>query len=454
MCTEPCICADSHNSSVHHRALHAERWEFESGFIGLFGLQRSDDRAHVMPVQCLRPWAQHSKRNAAFSIQGENMDTINITEIKRLAELKDETAVSIYLPTHLAPDARQDAIRLKNLVQRAEDELEARGVRRSDAKELLSTAGRLSNDVDFWKGLNQGLAIMVTPNLFRAYRLPVSFQESLTIQHRLNVKPLLPAADRGERFLLLLLSQNNIRLFGLSRTEIHEVAVKGLPANKQLALDYDGADRGEQVHEGMRGNLGKPAGIYHGQGGVKDTAKVDLTLFFQAVNRTLDPVFQNETAPLLLGGVDYLLPLFRQTCSYANLMQRHLGGNCDRLTEQQLFERSWEVMHPYFDRSRREALGKLQALLGTEKASADVAEVATAAMNGKIDVLFADVRQERRGMFDANADRAVVCEAHCNGSEDLVNLAVAETLLRGGAAFVAQPHELPDSEPMAAVFRY
>lgn len=382
------------------------------------------------------------------------MDTISIDEVKQLAGHQEGMAVSIYLPTHLAPDARQDAIRLKNLVQRAEDTLESQGMRRCDAKELLATAERLSNDAEFWKGLSEGLAVFVAPNLFRAYRLPVSFQESLTVQRRPNVKPLLPAADRGERFLLLVLSKNNVQLFGLGRTEIREVAVKGLSTGMREALNYDGADRGEQVHDGMRGNLGKQAGIYHGQGGVKDTAKSDVTLFFQAVNRALDPVLRNETVPLLLGGVDYLLPLFRQSCSYANLMERHLTGNCDRLTEQQLHDRSWEIMHPYFDRTHREALGKLNALLGTGKASADTAEVAVAAINGKINVLFADVHEERRGMFDANAGKAVICDGERGGSEDLVNLAVAETLLHGGVVYAAEPHEFAEKSAVAAIYRY
>ncbi len=303
------------------------------------------------------------------------MDTISIHDLKQLAGLQEATAISIYLPTHLAPDARQDGIRLKNLLGRAQDELQTRGMRRPEAEQLLAMAGGLPDDAEFWKGLSQGLAIFVTPELFRAYRLPVIFSESLTVHRRLMIKPLLPVADRGERFLLLTLSQNHVRLFDVTRSQIREEKVRNLPENKSVALNYDGADRGEQVHEGLRGNLGKQAGIFHGQGGIKDTAKTDITLFFQTIDRALEPLLRKENAPLLLGGVDYLLPLFRQTCSYSHLLERHLAGNCDLLTGEQLHERSWEIMRPYFDRPRREAGERFRALLGTGKASADVAEV-------------------------------------------------------------------------------
>src|SRR5688572_6410297 len=157
--------------------------------------------------------------------------------MKQLSSLKGATAVSIYLPTHLAPDARQDAIRLKNLLDRAEEELEAGGMPREDAEVLLAPARRLPSQDAFWKGLSQGLAILATPALFRAYRLPVAFKESVTVHRRLNIKPLLPIADRGERFLLLALSQNHSRLFDVTRSGIRAIAEKRIPESKRQALN-------------------------------------------------------------------------------------------------------------------------------------------------------------------------------------------------------------------------
>ena len=131
------------------------------------------------------------------------MDTIHIEAVKQLARIREPATVSIYLPTHLAPDARQDAIRLKNLLERTESELEASGLRSSQAKELLSAVEELPGNEEFWKRLSQGLAIFATREQLRAYRLPLTFAESLTVKPRLNIKPLLPVADRGEQFFIL-----------------------------------------------------------------------------------------------------------------------------------------------------------------------------------------------------------------------------------------------------------
>jgi Bacterial archaeo-eukaryotic release factor family 7 len=382
------------------------------------------------------------------------MDTIHIDAVKQFASLKEAPAVSIYLPTHLAPDARQDGIRLKNLLERAENQLEARGMRRSEAAELLAPARELPDDAEFWKGLNQGLAILINPRVFHAFRLPLAFQESLTVHQRLHIKPLLPVADYGERFLLLALSQKRIRLLEITRHNTREVTVPGMPVNKRQALNYDEVDRGEQVHTAMRGSLGKQAAVFHGQGGEKDTAKDELEQLFQLVNRALEPVLRKETAPLLLAGVDYLLPIFRKSSSYPQIVERHLTGNCDLPTNQQLHERGWEIMRPYFDRPRRVALEKLNELLGTGRASAGVVEVAGAATMGKIDVLLVDVGQEQPGICDAQLGKAVICDQGCDGSEDLVNLAVAETLLHGGVVHAAEPGQLPVGAATAAIYRY
>jgi len=382
------------------------------------------------------------------------MDTMTIEEFKQLASLQDRAAVSVYLPTHLAPDGRQDAIRLTKLLERAQDELQARGVQPGEAVEMLAAAAKLPSVAEFWKGLSQGLAIFVARDRTRAYRLPHAFDESVTVNPRLNIKPLLPVVDRAERYLLLVLSQNRVRLLEVSRGRIQEIKSHKIPANKRQALNYDGADRGEQVHEGMRGNLGKQAAIFHGQGGEKDTAKSDIVQFFQIINRALAPLLNKESAPLLLAGVDYLLPLFRQTCSYAHLMERHLAGNCDLLTSQQLHERSWEIMRPYFDRPRREAIERLHDLLGTGKASAESAEVVGAAATGKIDVLLVDPGEVQLGTFDPNVGKANLCDRSCPHSEDLVNLALAETLLHGGVVYAVEPGQLPDETGIAAIYRY
>ena len=63
------------------------------------------------------------------------------------------------------------------------------------------------------------------------------------------------------------------------------------------------------MHSAMRGSLGKQAAVFHGQGGHNETHKDDLLQYFRLVDASLETVLRESQAPLLLAGVDYLLPL-------------------------------------------------------------------------------------------------------------------------------------------------
>jgi hypothetical protein len=293
--------------------------------------------------------------------------------------------------------------------------------------------------------------------MFRAFRLPAALEESVAVSGRLRIKPLLPFVDRGERFLMLVLGQSHVRFWAVTRSRIIEVPVRNLPENKRVALNYDGADRGEQVHPATRGNLGhigKQSVVFHGQGGMPDTAKSDIEQFFRVIDRALAPILGHETAPLLLAGVDYLLPIFRQISSYKGITERHLTGNCESLTAKQLYDRGWELMSPHFDRPRLEALDRVRQLLGSGRASIDIAQIVAAAARGRVELLLADPCHDQPGIFDPRLGSATLRDKPVPGGEDLVNSAVADTLVHGGSVFAAQPHEIPGSSPLSAILRY
>jgi hypothetical protein len=69
-------------------------------------------------------------------------------------------------------------------------------------------------------------------------------------------------------------------------------------------------------------------------------------------------------------------------------------------------------------------------------------------------VLLVDVGQGQPGTFDPNLGKVVICDHTCDGRDDLVNLAVVETLLHAGTVFAAEPRLLPNDSPLAALYRY
>jgi hypothetical protein len=384
------------------------------------------------------------------------MDAFDASELWRvMTEPTSGPCASIYLPTHAAGEqGQQDPVRLKNLLQQAETQLVEHGMRPAEARTLLQTARDLPRDPVFWQDRSDGLAIFVAPASFRCYRLPITFDEFVAIDHRFHIKPLLPLLTDGERCFVLVLNPNQVRLFRATRYAIQEVVVPGLPANMEQTLNFAETDRGAQVHSAMHGSLGKQAAVFHGQGGKRDRRKDDLEQFFRQVDAALQPLLRDETAPLLLAGVNYLLPIYRAVNSYAYLAEHELVGNRSYLSPHQIHQLAWPLVEPLFRRARDQATAKYCRLAGTGKASADLRTILPAAHEGRIDVLFVDVHATQWGRFDARTATVDVHQQPKFGDADLLDLAAVQTLSHQGTVYSVDGNGVPGGRSVAAVFRY
>src|SRR5690242_4678346 len=101
---------------------------------------------------------------------------------------------------------------------------------------------------------------------------------------------------------------------------------------------------------------GRRATIFHGQGVGTDDEKGQLLHFFQQIDRGLHPLFANEQAPLILAGVAYLFPLYREANPYAHLIEEGVPGNPDLTSLETLHKQGWTIAAPFFLRRRQEAM--------------------------------------------------------------------------------------------------
>lgn len=385
------------------------------------------------------------------------MDTLRPNEFKELASFRGGPCVTVYLPTNVAgPHSQQDVVRLKNLMDEAERRLADGWLRAPQARDLVEPARKLPVDAPFWAARSEGLAIFLADGLFRAWRLPSAFDESVHVGERFHLKPLLPLTGEAERFLLLTLSQNKVRLFSGTRRDLEEVRVEGMPAKLDTALNYT-QEPSQQVHSAASGSMraaGKQAAVFHGQGGEPDSRKDDLLAYFRMVDIALKPVLRDERAPLLLAGVDYLLPIYREANSYPHVADRELSGNFDYLAEHQIHEQAWPLVEPLLVSGREQAEARYRRLAGTGKTSDDIRQVAPMAEQGRVDALFVDRRGHAWGRYESGSPSAEVHD-ECHGDDDdLLDLAAVQTLLNRGAVYAVERDEVPSETGVAAVLRY
>ncbi len=316
------------------------------------------------------------------------MQLISREEIKRLIEQPKGNCVSIYMPTHPAgAEVRQDPIRFKNLVKEAENRLIDAGLEEKDAIALLEKSHEIDTQ-EFWEQMGeQGLAIFISDNIFRYYPLPIDFQELVVVTDRFHIKPLLPILNGNGRFYILALSQQDVRFFEGTRYSVKEVEVENLPKSLDEALQKDETAKEGQFRlatsKGGTANAFSQPGTFHGQGSPdRDKHQEDILQFFQIVDRALHEKLKLQKAPLVLAGVEYLLPLYRQANTYQHLMDEAITGNPEILSAQELHDQAWPIVEADFQKSQQEVLEQFHELFGgdTGKASNDLKEIVSAAL--------------------------------------------------------------------------
>lgn len=386
------------------------------------------------------------------------MTFLSREEIEVLLNTSSGPSISIYLPTVRAgAETQQNPIRFKNLVREAEQKLLARGVAKAELEELLEPLRRLIDDQPFWQHQEEGLGVFRTRDAFHRYRLPVSLEELVVVNERLHLKPLFSLLSGDGHFFILALSMNDIRLFDASRYSIREIDLGDTPRSLVDALGEELEEAHLQFHTGTSsttGVRGDRAAVFHTQGGGEEDQKPEIAKFFHLVDRGVQERLRDRNAPLVLAGVEYLLPIYREASGHPNLLEG-VTGNPQDVPPEELRDRAWEIAKPLVLTRRQEEAERFRAMLGTGRASSQIEEVVVAAADGRVDTLFVARGEQRWGRFEPGDRRVRSDQDPQPDNEDLLDLAAVRTYLNGGTVYVLDPERLPSpGEPVAALYRY
>lgn len=390
------------------------------------------------------------------------MALLSKEELKTLVEQSQEGCVSIFLPTHTGPEIEQDPIRFKNLMKEAEESLVEQGMRHADAVEMLKSAYELDRP-EFWRHQNSGLALFIAPNFLRYYRLPIEFEELMVSGDRFHVKPLMPLLTGDGKFYILALNQKNVRLLEGTRDFIREYNLNSLEEVPQslseAVLQFEDSENQTQF-ETVRaaspsGPPGSSPGTLHGRG-VDEDKKSKMLQFFSSIDSGVREFFQDDTAPLVLVGVDELLPIYRQANSYPYLSKENVSREPKLMKPEELHEQAWTVVSPYFQQARKDAAERYREFSGNspDLASHDLQEIVKAAYYQRIDTLFVAIDRHQWGTFDLQNNAVQLHDSEQPGSEDLLDFAALHAMLNGGTVYAVAPDRVPSSASVAAIFRY
>jgi hypothetical protein len=375
--------------------------------------------------------------------------------VAQLAAVTSECCISIYLPTHqlgMEINEHEDAIRCKNALQEVARQLKEKGIDEGQVKRLLTPGYDLFRDDAFWTQQSNGLALFISDGYFKYLRMHQAPREKVYINKSFLLAPLMCLLVRPEYFYLLVISKHQAKLLRADAYGMAEVEIENMPNGVEGTKRLSEKDSSTFRAAGAASNGGAN---YHGIGGGNPDDKTNIAIYLEAVDdRLWEALLNQEHAPLLLAGVEYLLPIYRSVTNYKYLWPDVLTGSHEHEDITTLYPKAMAIMQPYFGEKLEKALALYGAQSATPLTSSIITEVIPAAHYGRISHLFVVEGTQIRGTFNPETSALTIEAQESGNNEDLLDKTVVQTLLTGGAVFVVAQEKMPALAPMAALFRY
>lgn len=386
------------------------------------------------------------------------MEKLNKESYEDLINTENDICISMYFPTFkIGADIKQNAIRFKQRVREAEDKLYKLNLTKDEVELILKPASNLVDETKFWQNQDESLAVFIEGENIKYYPIPFEVKEKTVLGTRFFTKPLIPLITGDEEYFILAISQNENRLFKASKQNIEQVEMKNAPKSVEDMKQDDDPKSGLPIRiaSSEAGNSLVYNNTTQGQAPENDFNRKEMTRYFRAIDESLEK-YKKKNTPLILAGVEYLIPIFREKSKYPNILDDYIRGNPEILDAKDLHKQSWEMIEDKFVKIQQLAEEKYLQYKGQNNglSSNSLSKILTQAYKGQIETLFISEGLEKWGKFMPYKDKVQIFNDEKFDSEDLVGMAMELTQSRGGTVYTVPQEKVPDNEEIAAVLRY
>jgi hypothetical protein len=201
-----------------------------------------------------------------------------------------------------------------------------------------------------------------------------------------EIKTVIAESQRDARFYILALSQKSIRLLECSRAQVQEVPLPHVPKSMDEALPDGPAP---QLQRHTLPMDARNASWFHGHGvGTDDVDVINLTRYFHRVHDGVEEILKHQHAPLVLGCVEYLAPLYKEVCTYRHILETIVAGNPDGVKNEELHQEAWTIVEPHLAQAQAQAAAQYHEGVAKGRASHSLTDILAAAYQGRVATLF------------------------------------------------------------------
>lgn len=379
--------------------------------------------------------------------------------MSQLLAKREAPCLSLYQPTHRSfPERQQDPIRFKHLVRQLEDSLKQQG-RGDQAKSLLEPFYALIDDVDFWNFNRDGLAVFGAKDYFEVFRLQRNVPELAVANDRMHLKPLLRIAQSADRYQILAITLDSVRLFEGNRDGVDEVPLAdGVPKTVEEALGRELTEKGQTGFAqgyGRASERGDAMQVESGGAGRQDEIDRDRDRFFREVDRAILEHHSRKTRlPLILAALPEHQFHFRKLSHNEFVLPEGIEGDVSLLSQNELREKSWMVMQPRYIKRLEGFINQYGESHGRGLASDQIEQIGQATLEGRVATLLVEANRQIPGLADKQQGKAIAVDDESATTPDLLDELTIWTLEQGGEVISVPTERMPTTSGAAAIYRY
>lgn len=368
-----------------------------------------------------------------------HIDLPTRADVLHLSDQRAAPAVTIYLATTpVTQQAQADRIALKNLAAEVVAQLTAADTPKRAIWPIEAALHEIVEDDGLWTHQANSLAIFVTPDATRTYRLPSKLQSSVHVSDRFHIKPLLRAVTFPHEAYVLAIGMGAVRLIEVTADlPPHAVSVPGLPKDMSDAL-------GRRGH----GAKDKP-----GQTGESTSEHALMTRYSRSVDAVLRPVLSGHESPLIVAAAEPMASIYRAVSSYPHTAAEVISGSADHTPDHELASAARSILDGVYAAQIDTLKMLFEEREAQGRATTDIAQAARAATFGAVDTLMVNMDVTVPGTIDADGavTFADVDDAETYGVVDEI---VTRALHAGARVVAARKDDIPGGGALAAVLRY
>ncbi len=387
------------------------------------------------------------------------MEIFNRNAFINLSKSKASPYISIYSPTsrQSSEGYKKDQIHFKNQLQEVAIKLDKdHHLENKEIKSLLAPAHELLDNQKFWQNNSDMLACFISSEGMEILKVPIDIKDG---QNFIGEKPLLlpmvPELSDDGHYYILLLNLDQILLYEATRNSIQEILLDPEEVALSFTAEEEEDENQKQLHgQGGSGNAGV---MYHGHdGGSDEKKKVTILNYFHRMTNMLEPKLYNNPLPLILAGVDYLIPIFKEASKYNHLLDGHVSGAYGEKDMMTLHQKSWEIVAPFFEKERikRKETFSQKAADGLALSN-DQLKIIKAALTGGVETLLVNANHKHLfGTYDPENHIINVTDTQENSGHCLIDEAAARTIEFKGKVYIVEEENMPEGAQVAAILRY